>query len=446
VNQVNGLADYINIAYRYLVSVVLVVAIVMVVYGGFRYLFGASVGSVSAGKDIIRDALIGMLIVLGAYTILATVNPATTILGLNPPERIACRELDVPDAVRNGNCQSDNDCPVAGQHCVETQFVFRTDTDQVVGSAIRTGGEAGAEAGGLVGSATHIPGAATVGTWSGRVIGALGTAAGAGYYALFNIGGHVKACSDGTDGSPCDSSNDCRPGLYCLSNWNLCTRPSNLPIGAPCGPLDRDAGSTGSDTASCGSDLTCVRPAGTSAIEALAGGDYSTCRGNVPPMLTINEYVSNNSRVPDGSMCYSNQDCRGEWAAGLLSAEFVTGMTCVGPENPWRGKYCYPDSRVQSEYVHEDDPSAPGLGHIRARTSGPFAIQPGITPCVRSGSAGALVTPAVCNGGPTTQYTCVYCPSDGERNWTYLMSGSPAASEQIGVCNDPSVIGTPCSR
>ncbi|HVM91044.1 MAG TPA: hypothetical protein VMU11_04075, partial [Verrucomicrobiae bacterium] len=48
VTQVNGLAEYINVAYRYLVSVVLVVAIVMTVYGGFRYLFGASIGSVGA--------------------------------------------------------------------------------------------------------------------------------------------------------------------------------------------------------------------------------------------------------------------------------------------------------------------------------------------------------------------------------------------------------------
>ncbi|MCR4256201.1 MAG: hypothetical protein NUW08_00675, partial [Candidatus Uhrbacteria bacterium] len=38
IDQVAGLADYINVAYRYLVTVVLVVAIVMVVYGGFRYL------------------------------------------------------------------------------------------------------------------------------------------------------------------------------------------------------------------------------------------------------------------------------------------------------------------------------------------------------------------------------------------------------------------------
>ncbi|MEK7473376.1 MAG: pilin [Patescibacteria group bacterium] len=71
------LAQYINAMYRYGVSVVLIFAIVMVVYGGFRYLVGASIGDIQAGKKIIIDALMGMLVVLGAYMILNTVNPDT---------------------------------------------------------------------------------------------------------------------------------------------------------------------------------------------------------------------------------------------------------------------------------------------------------------------------------------------------------------------------------
>jgi hypothetical protein len=71
------LAQYINAAYRYMVAIVLIVSIVMVVYGGFRYLVGASMGDVKAGKKIIMDALGGMLIVLGAYMILNTINPET---------------------------------------------------------------------------------------------------------------------------------------------------------------------------------------------------------------------------------------------------------------------------------------------------------------------------------------------------------------------------------
>lgn len=71
------IAQYINGGYRYLVSVILIVSIIMVVYGGFRYLVGSSMGDVKKGKQIIVDALMGMLITLGAFMILNTVNPAT---------------------------------------------------------------------------------------------------------------------------------------------------------------------------------------------------------------------------------------------------------------------------------------------------------------------------------------------------------------------------------
>ena len=74
------LSQYVNGVYRYLVTIVLIVSIVMVVYGGFRYLVGASMGDIQTGKKIIVDALAGMLITLGAYMILNTVNPATVSL------------------------------------------------------------------------------------------------------------------------------------------------------------------------------------------------------------------------------------------------------------------------------------------------------------------------------------------------------------------------------
>ncbi|KAA0205701.1 hypothetical protein EDM68_04825 [Candidatus Uhrbacteria bacterium] len=70
------LPQYINAIYRYAVTIVLIAAIIMVVYGGFRYLVGASIGDIQAGKKIIIDAIVGMLIVLGAYMILNTINPA----------------------------------------------------------------------------------------------------------------------------------------------------------------------------------------------------------------------------------------------------------------------------------------------------------------------------------------------------------------------------------
>ncbi len=78
--RVNFLGQYVDLVYRYMVGVVLVVAIVMVVYGGFLYLVGSTSGNVSRGKEIIRDALMGLILVLAAYAILNTINPATVTL------------------------------------------------------------------------------------------------------------------------------------------------------------------------------------------------------------------------------------------------------------------------------------------------------------------------------------------------------------------------------
>lgn len=440
VTEVNGMAEYIDIAYRYLVSVVLTVAIIMVVWGGFKYLLGASMSSIQHGKETIKDALIGMVLVLGAYTILSTVNPATTSLKLPAIDTVACQNLDIPPAVASGRCNEDSDC-ASGVHCVSTQFVFRTDTDQVVGSLVRAGGGAGAEAGAWASRGSPL------GTWIGRIGGTLGSAAGAGYYALFNIGGHVKMCSTGEDGSPCDDSQDCRPGLYCLKNWNLCTRASNIQRGKPCGELDVDLGTAVpgasiehgtlglTQEASCASGSECVRPAGGSWVTDLAGGDYKTCKGTVAPMFRIDGYVANRSRVPDEFMCYSNNDC------GSVAWGTITGMQCGGPENAWRGKYCYFDSRNQSLYVDNNDPDYVGVeGHDI------YVVRPGTTPCFRPSSV-APTTPGVCNGTREARYTCVYCPASGTRTWTFLAPGSEAAKTQIGVCQDKEgVIGTPCGR
>ncbi len=74
------LSQYIAGAYRYGIRIAIVAAMVMVVYGGFRYLVGAGLGDVKRGKEMILDAVVGLIIVLGAYLILATVSPATLTL------------------------------------------------------------------------------------------------------------------------------------------------------------------------------------------------------------------------------------------------------------------------------------------------------------------------------------------------------------------------------
>lgn len=84
VRIVRDFGQYIAVLYRYAIGLAGTAAAIMLVYGGFLYLLGSASGDIGKGKEVIQDALIGLLLVLGSYTILSTVNPNT--LSLQIPE------------------------------------------------------------------------------------------------------------------------------------------------------------------------------------------------------------------------------------------------------------------------------------------------------------------------------------------------------------------------
>ena len=187
-----------------------------------------------------------------------------------------------------------------------------------------------------------------------------------------------------------------------------------------------------------GSD--CVKPGGISWVDSLGGPDYKTCKGNVQPMLSITGYANNGSRVPATNQCFSDNDC------AIVGASIATGganMVCIGPQIPRRGKYCYFSGASQSSILEVDNRNEIGIGTTGARDAGDYTVTPNVTPCVRTGNG--VTSPMLCNGTSDVEYTCVYCPATGERNWTFLAPGSEAAKTQIGVCQTKDgVIGTPC--
>ncbi len=80
VTHIQGFNTYVVTAYRYLLTIVGVVATIMFVWGAFLFLVGSALPSIQKGKTIMMDAVVGLLLVLGATTILRTINPATTTL------------------------------------------------------------------------------------------------------------------------------------------------------------------------------------------------------------------------------------------------------------------------------------------------------------------------------------------------------------------------------
>jgi len=78
--QIPFIAQYIAAFYNYIIGASIIAAAIMVTYGGFLYITGATISSASTGKTIITDAVLGLILVLGASTILSIVSPSTLSL------------------------------------------------------------------------------------------------------------------------------------------------------------------------------------------------------------------------------------------------------------------------------------------------------------------------------------------------------------------------------
>jgi formylglycine-generating enzyme required for sulfatase activity len=79
--QVPYLAIYITAFQKYLIGISLVVAAMMLVYGGLRYIWGGTGASIETAKSVIQDALIGLVLVMFAAVLLANINPNATSFG-----------------------------------------------------------------------------------------------------------------------------------------------------------------------------------------------------------------------------------------------------------------------------------------------------------------------------------------------------------------------------
>lgn len=79
------LAEYIRWVYKYLIGIVGIMATVMLMFGGFRWIMGAAdSGAISEAKSTIASSLVGLTLVVTSYLILATVNPA--LVNVKPRE------------------------------------------------------------------------------------------------------------------------------------------------------------------------------------------------------------------------------------------------------------------------------------------------------------------------------------------------------------------------
>ncbi len=95
-HESSSIASMINKIYIYALSIAGVLAIVMIVYGGISYaLDPGNAAKQGEAKEIMQSAIWGIVLLVGAYVILKTINPDLVQLKNLPLEKIQLSTLDL---------------------------------------------------------------------------------------------------------------------------------------------------------------------------------------------------------------------------------------------------------------------------------------------------------------------------------------------------------------
>lgn len=125
-----NIPSYVAALYRYGLGVGVTLAMVMVVIGGFQYMTArGNPSAIGAARGRITNAILGLLLLLGSFTLLQTINP----------ELVTMRNIIVPEIQRvetiSNKCEDFNReqftvTPTTGR-CGETGTVARRDNTQL---------------------------------------------------------------------------------------------------------------------------------------------------------------------------------------------------------------------------------------------------------------------------------------------------------------------------
>jgi len=77
------LQTYLPGVFKLLIGLSAVFAVLMIVIGGFQYMFTDALSGKTAGRERIKNAIYGLVLVIGAWLILWTINPNLLTLNLN---------------------------------------------------------------------------------------------------------------------------------------------------------------------------------------------------------------------------------------------------------------------------------------------------------------------------------------------------------------------------
>lgn len=116
------LTQYIPAIYNYLVSIVSIIAIVMIMVGGLRYLTaGGNPSAISSAKETILGAVIGLFLTFGSYILLQTINPALVQLKMPDIKMVRSSPLEqttMTNMAKGGECYTKRDKATCEASCL----------------------------------------------------------------------------------------------------------------------------------------------------------------------------------------------------------------------------------------------------------------------------------------------------------------------------------------
>jgi len=280
VTRVRDLGSYIALLYNYLIGALVIFAIVMIMYGGFRWITAAGdAGKIGEAKRTIVGAVVGLLLGLFSYTILNVVNPALLRLEMPRVKRIRpiffeIEKMRCEDYETKALCETNpNKFSITideegketggcvwtmigfGERCVSSDF---SKGDGYPGNLCLSGNKC--NEGWCIEYSDPI---------KRYLLNPLATEG-------KSIDQLTKWCTNRTLDMPCKYSTDCKKGLKCDENLYACVPISGgRPIGATCskdgecasGFCYYDQCKTGKGSTICEDDKVCNTPQGYKCIK-----------------------------------------------------------------------------------------------------------------------------------------------------------------------------------
>lgn len=210
IGVIRDMGSYIALLYNYLIGVAVIVAIVMIMYGGFRWITAAgSPEKIGQAKSTIVSAIVGLLLALFSYTLLNTINPALVRLEM-PRIKMIRGIVYEKQIVRCSDYSTETEC---------TNNPKGVDLDKG-GCEWRVVGGFGEQC------STKAPQPGESGNLCPCNEG-LNCIEGIRYNLgplAANYTQPKNWCSDGERDSPCNEDSDCKSGLLCDDNIKACVQ------------------------------------------------------------------------------------------------------------------------------------------------------------------------------------------------------------------------------